>query len=98
MPRTYGGVNAPRLGSANNVVVGTTSTAVASTAFSGQTYQIRIASPAACNYKISEAPTAAATDAYLPPNWVEYVGVGAGQKISFFSATTQTVSVTEIII
>jgi hypothetical protein len=86
---------ASRNGVQNNVSVATTSTSVASTAFGAQTYQIRIAAPAACFYKVDGAPTAAATDAYLPANWVEYVKVTPGQKVSVFSATVQVVSVTE---
>ena len=87
---------ASRNGVANNVSVATTSTAVASTAFASQTYQIRIAAPAACFYKVGDGtPTAVATDAYLPANWIEYVKVTPGQKISVFSATIQVVSVTE---
>lgn len=90
-------VDAPRLGLVNNVAVATTSTAVASAAFGSQTWQIRISAPAACSYKIdSGTPTAAATDALLPLNWVEYVNVSPSQKISFFSATIQTISVVEI--
>ncbi|MGM4997842.1 hypothetical protein AB8A05_04190 [Tardiphaga sp. 538_B7_N1_4] len=93
----YAPQNSSRLSTANNVVVATTSTAVASTAFGGQTYQIRIASPAAAFYRVGDAtPTAVATDAYLPPNVIEYVKVSPGQKISVFSATLQTVSVVEI--
>lgn len=86
---------ASRNGAQNNVAVATTSTSVASTAFGSQTYQIRIAASAACFYKVDTAPTAAATDAYLPANWVEYVKVTPGQKIAVFSATIQTISVTE---
>jgi hypothetical protein len=44
----------------------------------------------------ASAPTAAATDAYLAPNWETYITVSPGQKISAFSATVQTVSITEI--
>jgi hypothetical protein len=68
-----------------------------SSAFAAQTYQIRIAATAACFYKVSDGtPTAAATDVLLPQNWVEYVTVTPGQKVSVFSATVQTVSVIEI--
>src|SRR5689334_7068710 len=85
-------------GTVNNCVVATTSTAVASNAFGSQTYQIRIAATAACFYKTGDGtPTAANTDALLPANWVEYVKVHPGQKVSVFSATTQTVSVVEIV-
>ncbi len=89
--------NSSKQGAANNVVVATTSTAVASSAFGVQTYQIRVAAPAACFYKVGDGtPTAAATDSYLPANVIEYVKVTPGQKISAFSATTQTISVVEI--
>jgi hypothetical protein len=89
-------VDAARLGLVNNVAVATTSTSLASSAFGQETWQIRIAASAACTYKVDQAPTAVATDALLPPNWIEYVKVSPGQKISFFSATIQTISVVEI--
>lgn len=85
-----------RLNTVNNVAIATTSTAVASSAFGSQTYQIRVSAPAACFVKIDTAPTAAATDAYIPPNWPEYFTVTPGQKISAFSATIQTISVVEL--
>lgn len=85
------------LGASNNVTVATTSTASASSAFGAQTYQIRIAAPAACFYKVGDGtPTAANSDVYLPANVIEYVKVHPGQKVSVFSATTQTVSVAEV--
>jgi hypothetical protein len=97
MARGFMNLDAARLGTANNVAVATTSTAVASSAFGAQTFQIRVCAPAACVVKVSEAtPTAAATDAYLPPNWEMYINVSPGQKISAFSPTIQTVSVVEI--
>lgn len=97
MARGYMNLDAARLGVVNNVSVATTSTAAASAAFGSQTYQIRVCATAACFVKVSEAtPTAAATDAYLPPNWEMYLLVSPGQKISAFSATIQTVSVVEI--
>ena len=92
-------LDSARLGTVNNVSVATTSTAAASSAFGGQTYQIRVCAPAACFIKIGDpaaTPTAATTDAYLPPNWEMYVTVSPGQKISAFSPTIQTVSVVEI--
>jgi hypothetical protein len=96
MARGFANVDSARIGTVNNVAVATTSTAVASSAFGSQTYQIRIAATGACNFKIDQAPTAAVTDALLPQNWVEYITVSPGQKISIFSATVQTVSVVEI--
>jgi hypothetical protein len=96
MSRNFLAVDSARLGTVNNVAVATTSTAVASSAFGAQTYQVRVAATAACFYKVDKAPTAAATDALLPANWVEYVKVTPGEKISVFSATVQTVSVVEV--
>ncbi len=89
--------NSSLQGATNNVVVATTSTAVASAVFGTMTRQIRIAAPAACFYKVGDGtPTAVATDSYLPANVIEYVKVVPGQKMSVFSATLQTVSVVEI--
>lgn len=84
-------------GVVNNVAVATTSTAVASSAFGSQTYQVRVAAQAVCFYKVDQAPTAATTDALLPANWVEYIKVNPGQKISVFSPTIQTISVVEVV-
>jgi hypothetical protein len=88
---------ASKNGIANNVSVATNSTAVASSAFGSQTYQIRIAATAACNYLVDSTTAATASDALLPLNWVEYVKVTPGQKISVYSPTIQTISVTEIV-
>lgn len=99
MSRRFGNVDTYRLGTVNNVTVATTSTAAASSAFGTQTYQIRVSAPAACFIKIGDpaaTPTAAATDAYLPPNWIDVITVTPGQKISAFSPTIQVVSVVEI--
>src|SRR3954451_10877115 len=96
MSRSYMNVDSARLGTVNNCAVATTSTAVASAAFGSQTRQIRIAAPSACSFKVDQSPTAATTDALLPANWVEYITVTPGQKISFFSASIQTVSVVEV--
>lgn len=99
MSRRFMNTDGFRPGIANNVAVATTSTAAASSAFGTQTYTVRVAAPAAAFYKIGDpaaTPTAASTDVYLPPNWVEFVIVTPGQKISFFSATIQTISVNEV--
>lgn len=86
-----------RQGTTNNVSVATTSTSAASSAFGAQTFQVRVAATAACFYQVGPGtPTAAATDAYLPANVIEYVKVSPGEKIAVFSATIQTVSVKEI--
>lgn len=77
-------------------------------AFGTQTYQIRLSANSACHYLISEAAnvvTATVTNAsYLPANWVEYVTVSPGQKISVIrgatdglvTATSGTLLVTEL--
>lgn len=99
MSRRFINADGYRPGIPNNVAVATTSTAAASSAFGTQTYTIRVSASAAAFYKIGDpaaTPTAAATDVYLPPNWVEFVIVTPGQKISFFSATIQTISVNEV--
>jgi hypothetical protein len=96
MARSFLNVDSARLGTVNNVAVATTSTSVASSAFGSQTYQVRIAASAASFYKVDQSPTAAATDTFLPLNWVEYVTVSPSEKIAFFSPTIQTISVVEI--
>lgn len=97
MSRSFLNVGSARLGATNNVVIATTSTAVASTAFASNTYQIRIACSAPVSYLVGDGtPTATATSPYLPNTWVDYVSVNPGQKVSVFSATIQTVSVTEV--
>ena len=96
MPRGFLNYDAYRLGTVNNVAVATTSTSVASSAFGAQTYGIRIAATAACFVKVDQAPTAAATDALLPANWVDVLIVSPGQKIAVFSPTIQTISVVEL--
>lgn len=57
--------------------------------FGSETYQIRLVANSACHYKIGDgAQTAAATDPFLPANWVEYVTVTPGQRISAIKAAT----------
>lgn len=83
-----------------------TGTSATSTAFGTETYQIRLASTSACYYKVVEAAggAAAATDVFLPNNWVEYVNVSPGQKVSAIQAPTNglvtgtagTLSITEM--
>lgn len=61
-------------------------------AFGGETWQLRLAANSACHYVISEAASvtvATVTNgAFLPANWVEYVSVTPGQKISVIRAAT----------
>lgn len=89
-------IDAGRLGATNNVVVATTSTAVASSAFGAQTMTIRVAATGTCFIKISDgSPTATTTDTQIMPNYPEYFIVTPGQKVSAFSPTIQNVNVTE---
>lgn len=82
----------------------TGSSSSASTAFGGQTRQIRVVSTSACHYVVDTAPTAATTDAFLPANWIEYITVQPGQKIAairaatdgLITATSGTLHVTEL--
>lgn len=61
-------------------------------AFGGETWQVRLGSTSACHYVISEAANVvtatAAIGAFLPANWIEYVAVTPGQKISVIQAPT----------
>lgn len=61
-------------------------------AFGPQTYQIRLAATSACQYLISEAANVvaatAANGSLLPANWVEFVTVSPGQKISVIQSPT----------
>lgn len=58
-------------------------------AFGPDCRQIRIVSSSACNFKIGDgAQTATAADPLLPANWVEYVTVSPGQRISAIKAAT----------
>lgn len=58
-------------------------------AFGAQTYQVRLVANSACNYRIGDGvQTATGADPYLSPNWVEYVTVTPGQRISALKAAT----------
>lgn len=72
----------------NTQAVAYTGTAAASTAFASQTRQIRIVANSACHYSVGGAPVAVVTDAFLPANWVEYITVNPGEKISAIQAAT----------
>ena len=87
-----------RMGVTNNVTLATTSTSVASSAFGSQTFQVRIASTVAVNFRVDKAPTAVTTDALLPAGKVQYVTVAPGEKIAFATVGTVPllVSVVEI--
>jgi len=97
MSQPYPVMSSSRMVTQNNVSVATTSTSSASNAFGSQTYQIRIAAPNACYYKVdSGSPTATVSDVFLPNTWVDYVKVSPGQKIAVFSPTIQVISVQEV--
>lgn len=58
-------------------------------AFGAQTYQIRVVSNSACHIQIGDGTQTAATSSpFLPANWVEYVNVSPGQRISAIKAAT----------
>jgi hypothetical protein len=66
-------------------IISYTTTTAITNAFGSETYQIRIASNAACHYHIYDttgSATATTSDPYLPANFIEYVTVSPGQKIS----------------
>lgn len=69
-----------KLGAAQEVVVGATSTQ--SAAFGADTKVIRVSSTTACRILIGSNPTVLATSALLPPNWVELLMVKGGDKIA----------------
>lgn len=64
----------------------TYSASAASAAFGDNTRLIRIVSPVACHYKVSGSPVASVNTAYLPADFVEYIGVTGGDKIAFIDA------------
>ena len=58
-------------------------------AFGTYTHHIRIVANSACHYKIGDgAQTAATTTEQLPANWIEYIKVTPGQRISAIKAAT----------
>ena len=76
-----------------------------STAFGSQTYAIRVCSAGVVSASIDgvriavgDNPTATATSALLPVQWVEYIKCGPGQKIAVLgnNTGTGTVNVTEL--
>ena len=91
-------------------VVAYTGTAAAITnAFGANTYVIRLSSNSACHVLVSEAAsvtTATVSNAFfLPANWVDYIIVSPGQKLSVIraatdglvTATSGTLNVTEMV-
>lgn len=78
-----------RLGTTQAVAYTGTS-ATSTNAFGAETYQIRVVANSACHIKVVEAAGGAATtsDPLLPANWVDYLGVSPGQKISAIRAAS----------
>jgi hypothetical protein len=76
------------INSTTQVIAYDGSTAITN-AFGSQTYQVRLVANSACHYKIGDgAQTAAVTDPFMPANWIEYVAVKPGQRISAIKAAT----------
>lgn len=87
--------SASRLGAAQNVPVTTTS--AASTAVGGETYQVLLVATAACNIRIGDGtPVAVTTDTLLPANFPMVFICSPGQKVAAVTASTATLSVTEL--
>lgn len=75
------------------------SSAAVTNPFGAQTYGIRLSATTACRYVVGDgSPTAVATSAYLPANWVEVVQCNPGQKIAVIQETAGgKLSVTELV-
>lgn len=76
-----------RLGTTQTVAY-TGTAGVCTNGFAAQVRQIRVVSDSACCIAISGAPTATTADAFLPANWLEYITVNPGEKISAIRAAT----------
>ncbi|MCC8961721.1 hypothetical protein H8A95_05145 [Bradyrhizobium sp. Pear76] len=84
-----------RQGASQNVAVTTTS--AASTVLGSQTRVVLLVATAACNIRIGDAtPTAVAGDTLLPANFPLALICSPGQKVAAITASTATLSVTEI--
>lgn len=67
---------------ANHRITTLSTTSQQSNAFATKTRFIRIVSDVDVVYVVGQDPTAAVTDAFLPANTVEHIGVKAGLKIA----------------
>jgi hypothetical protein len=91
---------------AQNVAIAASGGASAqSTAFSSQTYWIRVCvigvvdtTNNGARIKVGDNPTASSTSTLLPLNWVEHIKCTPGQKVAVVSnaAATGSLSVTEL--
>ena len=97
--------DAYRHGTVNNVTFAAAGSGSAqSAAFGAQTRSIRICVQGAVTttsglrIAVGDNPTASATTALLPVNWVEYIKVTPGQKVAALSndTVTGTLSVIEL--
>jgi len=58
-------------------------------AFGTETFQIRLVSNSACHYAVGDGTqTASTASPFLPANFIEYVTVSPGQRISAIKAAT----------
>jgi hypothetical protein len=85
-----------RLGTVQNFTLSGTSQA--STAFSSETYMIRITATEGAYFVINSDPTATDADPLIGGNVVDYITVTPGQKIAVLEADSGgTFSVTELV-
>ena len=83
-------------GASQNVAL--TSSSAASTAFGSQTYQVMLVATAASNVRIGDGtPTATTSDTLLPANFPLVFTCTPGQKVAGVTASSATLSVTELI-
>lgn len=88
MPSQFNPAELRRWGTVQTVTCTTVSTAITN-AFGSQTYAVRLVANTACHVAIGDgAQTASTTNAFLPANWVEYVTVTRGQRLSAIQAST----------
>ncbi len=66
----------------------TFSTSAASSAFNESTRFIRVICDAKAHFKFDAAPTAIATDPYMPPDTEQHFGVSAGGKVAFYDGSS----------
>lgn len=92
------------LGTSQNLAFSTSAGTAASTAgFNSQTRYLRLVAtgiPTATNgvrYVVGTAPVAASTSTYLPLNWVEFIRIGLGERVSALGTDTTagTLNITE---
>ena len=89
----YPKAHASRLGTAQLLSYTGNTSAVTSSAFGPETFQIRIASPLAGYYRV-DASAAVVGDSFLPANVVEVVQCSPGQTFSWISTSTSTCNLT----